>query len=119
MGSVELLEKAKERATALGACGDLAAFMSICTWPSLTVAEWSFGSAGVSVGRAEEKDHSSSSLEVAGAGAAAAIGCGWGVAGLDPNWEDARAANGSAGLAVVLGGGCPKPERAWGWGVFD
>lgn len=106
-------ENAKLKANALGVCGSLKAFNSILRSPSFTVAVCSLGSDGTSAGSADEKDHSSSSF--AGAAATAA---GLGVAGLDPNLGDARAAKGSLFEGVAALGGCPKAEKP-GCGVVD
>jgi hypothetical protein len=72
-----LLEKAKVRVKGEGLAGVLLARSSILTPALLTTARCSRGTEGVSAGRAEEKDHSSSSLDVcAGAWKADEVGGG-------------------------------------------
>lgn len=107
-----MLEKRKTSERALGV-RDLAALRWICKGPSLTSTRSSLGRED-SGGSAEENDHSSSSAVAGGA-------AGLGVAGLDENWGEARAAKGSMGAGAFWGGGLEN-EDCWdrfSCGVFD
>ena len=83
-----LLVNANNKLRLLAEATVLFASMSILRFVLLTTVLCSLGNDGVSVGKAEEKDHSSSSL------AASCLG-GIGVAGFELKEGEASAANGS------------------------
>lgn len=101
-----MLEKAKTRFRALGEAGVLEAMKSMRTLVLLTVALCSLGLLGASGGRAEEKFHSSSSLETVGAG-----GCG-----LEVGFEETPPRRAKGSLAAAGGGAKADCEGVWDWG---
>lgn len=107
-----LLEKAKTIVKALGALDVREATKSMRTVELLIVALWSLGLPGASGGSAEEKFHSSSSLETVGAGG----GGGW----LDPGLDTPRRAKGSladgGGAKADCDGVCDCGRGVMDWG---